>query len=211
MQKVRLFLLNTFLPVTQEIGKIHAPYSVKDMDEEDVYEAMKRMAPGMVFLTRTEGQLGNALIPGFWSHCAIVTGDHHVTEAIGEGVTRTGIFNFLMRKDYAVLLRPVFASETEMRLAAEYADEQVGAKYDYSFLPPGADEDLAVTPVKDRAFYCAKLPWAGYRHACGPKVAFTTRQTLGVETVVPDDYDRAKDKWMRVWASPTTLTYLASK
>ena len=92
-----------------------------------------------------------------------------------------------------------------------WSEAQVGAKYDYNFLPA---EDYAVgTQVKDRAFYCAKLPWAAYRQACGADVPFTTRLTLGVQTVTPQDYANAVavGKWTTTWLSTSMGASLSSQ
>lgn len=208
LSKMRLGILNTLMPLTQELGKIHAPWTHKKISEEEIYACLHAMKPGMVFSTRTDGELTTLLIPGWWKHSAIVVSQHHIVQAVGRGVVPSGIFDFLMTKDYAVLLAPTFTDMDHMAAAALFAQGQIGAKYDYDFLPPDDPVVLAKEPIKDRAFYCAKLPWAAYRSACGPLVPFETRQTLGVPTVTPDDYVLAVEKWAVVWASASAAPYL---
>lgn len=199
---LRLFLLNLLRPVTELIGKVHMPFSVKAITEDEVHEALNLALPGMVFATRTRGQLDNLPIPGFWCHNATVEDSWHVVEATGEGVLSNGIFNFLLKKDYAVLLRPRFATVEQMAAAAAFIKDQIGAGYDYNFLDVvETEQEIKTSVVKDRRFYCSKLPWAAYRSVCGPDIPFTTRETLGVQTVVPSDYVNATKLWEVVWAS----------
>lgn len=188
------------------------PFSVKDVTGDEALEAQTLMTPGMVFVVRTEGQLDNVAIPGFWTHAATVTDSQHIVEATGIGVHAANIYDFLLRKDYAVLLRPKFASADQMKTAAQFVVDQIGAQYDYDFLDV-KDTEAAIAAggsVSQRAFYCSKLPWAAYRKACGPDVPFTTRLTLGVQTVVPADYVLATDKWEVVWASSKAKPRLPS-
>lgn len=203
LASIRLGLLNVLKPVTELIGNIHMPFSVKLVTGEETLAAQEMMTPGMIFIVRTEGQMDNLAIPGFWTHAATVTDSEHIVEATGLGVHASNLYDFLLRKDYAALLKPKFATPDQMKTAAQYVVDQIGAKYDYDFL---AVQDTEATiaagaQASQRAFYCSKLPWAAYRHACGPDVPFTTRLTLGVQTVVPEDYARAVDKWEVVWKS----------
>lgn len=207
---LRYNLLNLLQPITALIGETHMPFSVKDVTEEDVYAAMKLMQPGMVFVTRTKGQLDDIAIPGWWTHVATATDSQHVVEAIGTGVKATGIMAFLLRKDYAVLLKPKFATDDQMKVAAQFCVNQIGAKYDWDFLPAQTTAQLDAEGVTNRAFYCAKLPWAAYKEACGDNVPWTTSLTLGVQTVTPADYVAAVDKWELVWASPSAAAHVAS-
>lgn len=213
LPKWRLAILNFARPVTEILGNIHMPFSIKMVGDEEVDEACALMTPGMVFVTRTNGQLDNIAIPGFWSHAAQVSDRSHVVEATGRGVHASNIYDFLLRKDYAVLLRPKFASPDQMLVAAQFAVDQIGAKYDYNFLDVAAGEAeiAAGKAVDQRVFYCSKLPWASYRKACGPNVPFTTRMTLGVLTVVPSDYVLAVGKWEVVWVSASAKSHLKDK
>jgi uncharacterized protein YycO len=209
----RLRLLNILKPVTELIGNIHMPFSIKKITGEEALAAQAIMTPGMIFVVRTDGQLANIAIPGFWSHAATVSDSDHVVEATGIGVHDSNIFDFLLRRDYAVLLKPKFATPDQMKVAAQYVVDQIGAKYDYDFLAvQDTEAEIAAgDAVSQRAFYCSKLPWAAYRKACGPNVPFTTRLTLGVQTVVPADYILAVNKWEVVWASKTAKPHLVSK
>jgi len=213
MPKIRLSILNAIKPVTELLGNIHMPFSIKAVTDDEVEAACAAMTPGMVFVTRTDGQLDNIAIPGFWSHCAMATDSLHIVEATGLGVHATNIYDFLLRKDYAVLLRPKFATPDQMLVAAQFAVDQIGAKYDYNFLAVQETEAeiAAGKSPGQRAFYCSKLPWAAYRKACGPSVPFTTRMTLGVLTVVPSDYVLAVDKWEVVWVSASARPRLKDK
>jgi len=212
LPRARLRLLNALKPMTELIGNIHMPFSIKEITGEEALAAQALMTPGMTFVVRTDGQLDNIAIPGFWAHAATVTDSDHIVEATGIGVHASNIFDFLLRRDYAVLLKPKFATPDQMKVAAQYVVHQIGAKYDYDFLAvQDTEAEIAAGgAVSQRAFYCSKLPWAAYRKACGPNVPFTTRLTLGVQTVVPTDYVLAVDKWEVVWASSGAKPHLPS-
>lgn len=189
IQVLRRNLLNVMMPLTREIGELHAPYSHKLVSGRDYFQVRQMLATGQVLVSRTEGEASNLLIPGFWSHAALVADSQYVYEAIGRGVVRTDIVTFLTSKDYVLLIEPTFANAAQREVAVKWAAKMEGRPYDYHFTS------------SNRAFYCAELVWAAYQEACGKNVPFTLRKTLGVDTVVPQDFDNAKDKWAPVWES----------
>jgi uncharacterized protein YycO len=136
----------------------------------------------MGFVTRTEGELTNLFIPGYWSHCAVYVGGGFVMEAIGKGVAKTDLTDFLMGKDHAMILRPLFANDAQMAKAAAWSLTQEGLPYDYEF------------EGGSKKFYCAMLYYAALKVGMDGQSPFTLRETWGVQTVTPDDFPNAKDK-----------------
>jgi uncharacterized protein YycO len=189
-EKIRRVVLDTLQPVVKDLAHTHMPYTHKMVNGLDYFAVQPLVKPGMIWLTRMEGEATNLFIPGFWTHAAIAVDDKAVIQATSSGVVATDLISFLLTKDYVGLFDPLFGDATEHAFAAAWAAKQIGAPYDYEF---GMDV---------KAFYCSELVWAAYREAMGPDNApFKLRQTLGVDTVIPDDIGQAKDKFKSVWRS----------
>jgi hypothetical protein len=180
---VRRSLLAAAVPTTKLIGKVHAPWAHKKVGGLHYNAALALLEPGDVLMSRTDGELTNLFIPGFWSHGAVYVGDGWVVEAIGEGVVYTDLVTWMTTKDAVRVCRPLFASYAQREAAALWARSFVGRRYDYSFAS-GND-----------AFYCFELTYAIYQKAMGDESPWTLRKTWGVDTVVGDDFDAATDKW----------------
>lgn len=189
---LRLSILKAVLPISKWIAKKHSPFSRKLITEEHVEDFKKVYCPGLVLISSTYGELANWFIPGEFSHAAILGGSFlksYVLEAKTSGVCYSRLYDFMMTKDRVIALRPLFCNLDEMKLAANEAEKQVGLPYDFYF-SQGTD-----------AFYCSELVGYGYRKFG----KWTKRETMGVETIVPDDfYLSAKSntpKWQIVWDS----------
>ena len=186
LANLRIRLLKALKPITIWIGQRHMPYSHKLITGKHYFEIVDRLSPGVVFVTQKYGELTNILIPGKWTHAAIYVGDGWVVEALGVGVTKTHIIDFLLSKDEVAVLSPKFGSEGQMAGAAKYALGKVGTPYDYEF------------KGDNQAFYCSELVWSSYDQVM-QEMPFTIRKTWGVETVIPDDIYNAKSKWTICW------------
>jgi len=188
LTKLRSILLKIAYPITTTIGKIQFPKSM--LRSSFYYTTLNEITPGDVFVTRSEWNLANLFIPGFWGHAAIYVGlndkgEPGVIEAIGEGVTRTDLFHFLSRKDDACLLRPLFATTMQRKKAAAIAETLEHKKYDWEFRS-GND-----------AFYCSEI--IGYCYNQVLKVnPFELRETLGESTVTPEDIYKAESKFTKL-------------
>lgn len=189
-------LLSCSIPLTKGIGKVHAPYAHKQINGLHVAALQAKLLPGDIFMTRTDGELSNLFIPGFWSHGAVYAGGGMVVEAIGVGVVLKDLATFMMTKDYVSAWRPLFASQAVMARAAAWATAQRGRPYDYLFMGG------------NKAFYCFELTYAAYREGSGLKAPWALRTTWGQETVVGADIENAKDKWQRLWDSRGFATVL---
>lgn len=189
--QIRSSLLNIAYPVLSVAGRIGLPKRL--IPEMFIVESWRRGKPGDVFVTRTNWEASNLLTPkDFWKHAAICRGEHRkfVIEAVGKGVQATGFLEFLMGKDYAMLLRPKFADAEQAAKAAVKAMSLVGQPYDFQFMPA------------NRAWYCSEVVWWSYDAAL-EKSPFTPRETMGVQTVTPQDFANALGKWEVVLDSRT--------
>lgn len=203
----RMRLLNALKPMTEWVGKQHAPFSHKLITGYHYYNSLQYLKKGVVLLSRKNGEMTNFLIPGGLSggftHAAIYAGMEkfhalgeefeipYVVEMIGKGAVKTDLLTFMLTKDRIAFQHPLFATDEQMAQAADWCVKQADEKvpYDYLFDP------------KNKAFSCAELPQASYTGVIGQEIVFTKRMTLGVLTVAPQDYFDAKDKWRTDWDS----------
>lgn len=194
IQWFRSAILQMLTPVTRDIGKVQLPHhEITSKDYRDIKELLK---PGMIFLTRTNWALSNMFIPGAYKHGAMFFGENTVVEAIGEGVVKTDLIDFLLTKDNVRVMTPIFADLHEMADAAAFAGTLVGRPYDYQFRS------------NNKAFYCFEVVYAAYREARVkrqtreenvPVVDWDLRKFWGEDTVVGDDFLRAISKWATIW------------
>ena len=188
-QKLRRLLLSALHPITVWVGETHMPWSRKKITGIDLFEVLSCVKPGMIFLTKTHGELTNLFIPGKWSHVGIYTGENTVVEAVGKGVIEKDLATFMLTKDEICLLAPAFITdEKRMKYAAEWCERQIGLPYDYDFYS------------NNKAFYCSELVYNAYK-VVDPTSGFELRERLGVKTVLPDDFYRAREKWREVWGN----------
>lgn len=188
-------ILETLVPVTKAIGRIHLPYTRKEITGYHFHSVLPLLKPGMVFLSMTKGEVTNLFIDGEWKHSAIFAPVNLidfqypcVIEAVGKGVSITDLITFMTTKDRLALLEPVFADDAQMEKAVKDALKFVDMPYDYYFKPG------------NKAFYCSELIAEAYETAMGRPV-FERRLRMGVRTIIPTDYYKAKDKWRVVWQS----------
>ena len=188
---LRLSILNALVPVSKAVGKMHAPFSHKEVTGKHVYDIEPHLGPGMVLLSYIRGEVSNLAIPGEFTHAAMVVSDKEVIEASGAGVQKKDLITFMTSKDRVALLHPKFCGAVHMSLALKYAEGCLGAPYDFVFTPG------------NKAFYCSELIQHAYEQTTAPgtKVIFTRRTSLGIATVLPVDFYLAKEKWALVWDS----------
>jgi len=183
LARLRKFLLGVAYPLTGFIGKVHMPYSHKQITSKQYREIKKILLPGMAMCTQTRGEMTNIFIPGFWSHAAIYVGDSKVMEAVSKGVVVTDLIDFLLTKDAVIVKDPIFADRDQMIDAVTWALSQEGKGYDFYF------------DKSNDFFYCAEFLWLAYERTIG-EMPFTKIDTMwGLPTVVPEDIVDAHKKW----------------
>ena len=126
---IRDFLFQMLTPIAKIVGKIHAPYSKCLITTKD-YEAIKKLAtPGNIILTRSNGELTNLFIKGFYTHATMIINDKcDVIEATGEGVHITSLFDLLKRIDYCAVVNYKYHNNKSLPLV-----KYLGKPYDYLF------------------------------------------------------------------------------
>jgi hypothetical protein len=192
---MRILFLRLIYPFLKLAGKLHLPFTHKQVTGHHYFDAQQVVQPGDVLLSHAHGEFTNLLIPGFWKHAAIYCGQGEVIEAVAEGVIKTHLVQFMLSKDFVTILRPAFLTPIQNEIAAIAARGQVGKPYDYE-LRSGIE-----------AFYCAELPWFSIMTACLPeKCPFEMRLMFGEFTVAPQDYAEATDKFSCVWSSRNLVT-----
>jgi len=187
---LRRCLLKVAEPTTKLLGKTVIPHRFALRDEEAA-AACKLAEPGDIFTTRIDYAASNLVIPGFWKHAAMVVKGDRVVEAVGSGVRVVWLHDFIVAHDHALLLKSRFASPQEGVLAANFAVTLVGKPYDFLV-------EFSNDRKTNAAFYCSEIPWWCYDQvlkAEGKISPFTPRETLGMQTVTPQDYANATDKW----------------
>lgn len=151
MKKLINFFLELITPVVKFVGQFHMPFSRKKISGADYYRWRDLIEPGMVILTKTEGELSNLLNPTKIKHAGIYIGPIdssgicYVAEAVGKGVVLTDLVTFLTTKDVAVGCFPK-GFKTEM--ADALCEEALGflhVPYDFIF------------KLGKEAFYCFEL------------------------------------------------------
>lgn len=190
--KLTKSLLNLLHPALQWIGKIHAPYSHKIIDGGDYKRVKELIRIGDTLITKTHGELSSLIIPSKWKHAAIYYGQDMIVEATQNGVVMDYLTSFMLHKDEIKILRPTFLTADECIAAAYWAEDQIGAAYDFSY------EDSL------KAFYCSELVRFAYTSAWINKpdlFPFELRIRAGIATVSPDDFDKAKTKFAAIYDS----------
>jgi uncharacterized protein YycO len=186
---LRRKILALAYPFLKKIGKLHAPWSHKAIKAKHVMSVLKFVKEGDIFLTRTNGEATNLVIPSQMKHAAIYVGNAHVIEAKDPIVVKSNLFDFMMSKDNIMVMRPRL-SDDERLGASAFADTLLGHPYDYRF-------DIDRKRIND-AFYCAEVPYWCYSQTV-KSWGFTLREVMGVPTIKPDDYILASKFFDLVW------------
>jgi len=118
---------------------------------EELDHLMSLIKAGDVILTRWDRYVTSKAVPGFWSHCGIVSTKKKVIHAALEGVVEHHILDFL-RVDQVMVLR-LEGDETtaKHKKAIKNARAMIGKDYDFIF--DGKDS---------KAVYCFELVARSY-------------------------------------------------
>lgn len=190
---IQRILLNITEFASMRIGKIHMPGSRKLITSKDYRSIKPFLRPGMVILSYTRGEFSNWFIPGDWAHAAFIVDSTTVIEATTHGVVKTDLTDFMFKKDFIILLEPLFATELQMNEAVKIALSMEGLPYNYRM-------EYSASGTNIKGFYCSELLTYAFKKACS-FMPFTLRKILGIMTVAPGDFYEAKDKFKLVWES----------
>jgi len=173
-------------PALVWVGKTHLPFVKKKITAKHYREAKDCLKPGYVMLGKRHGEASNLLIPGYWPHAAIYVGANQVVEAVGEGVRITDLIDFMLSRDEVAIFKPTFAEENILKLAAEWARQQVGKPYDFRF------------EMNNLAFYCAEIVYDAFSMFIS-NLPFKRQMCMGEELYIPDNIADNVICWERIW------------
>lgn len=175
LAKFRQLVVRSFRPIMTGFSSFQKKQKVGSITDLDIYQITKSVESGAVILSLGYGHIGNVLIPGHWSHAALVVDDEWVIEALGRGVVKTRLKDFLKTKDEICVMLPKFADISQQVDAVIEAEKLVGMPYDWEFEP------------NDEQFYCFELVWHAYDTVI-EDCPFQRRKIFGVETILGDDF-----------------------
>lgn len=117
--------------------------------EGQVHSIMTLADEGMALFSYETLRFTSFFIKGKWKHAAIVAIDDHgklwVVEAVGKGVQKVPLEEWLYKKDAIRLADRIGYDRTKRRAASVWSFAQIGKDYDYEF------------SKDDKDFYCSEL------------------------------------------------------
>lgn len=137
---------------------------------DGIRKAMKMARAGDVFARRYVSYLDGMFIPGRFSHTGVYVGNGIIIHAMGDGVQKIDVIDFLRCDGYA-MLRPKCDLETKKR-ACEIAESYLGCEYDYNFDITCDYKNKEEVESRTKSVYCHELT-----RSCFP--------TLDVPTIKP--------------------------
>ena len=127
-------------------------YQVKG---DGIRKAMDMARAGDVFARRYVNYLDGYFIPGRFSHTGIYIGGGIIIHAMGDGVQKIDVIDFL-RCDGFAILRPKCDLETKKK-AVEIANSYLGCEYDYNFDITGDYQNKSEVESRAKSVYCHEL------------------------------------------------------
>ena len=143
---IRFFfwLVTPLQRLMQKIGKPETRIT-----EKQVHDIMSLADEGMAVFSYETLRITSFFIKGVWKHAAIIAiddfGKFWVVEAVGKGVQKVPIEEWLYKKDDVMLADRIGYDRPKRRASSIWSFKQVGKDYDYEFSQD--DED----------FYCSEL------------------------------------------------------
>jgi uncharacterized protein YycO len=189
MTTIRKILLKLSTWISPKLSVIHMPYSRKLIVGKDFHDCQQVLECGQIILSRTDGELANMFIPGFWSHVGMVTPSGTIIEAVTHGVQEVDLYTFFMGKDYVCLLDCNYLNPQEKKLAAEWALTHKGKPYDFGMILSGM-----------KSFFCSELVYFAQK-AINPNIPFVPKKALGMDTITPNDFWAANKFYSVAWQS----------
>lgn len=139
----------------------HEPYKVT---ARHIRACEKLIKPGDILLRRYDGSILSWFIPGRFSHSAIYIGDCTVIHALGDGVQKQDIIDFLRCDGYAVLRCNKTDAEELANEACKIAVSYLGYDYDYDFDICEDYDNKDEVQKRTASVYCHELTRSCYPH-----------------------------------------------
>lgn len=183
------------------------------VDLKDSRYAAQTLRPGDIGLHRDSGYLSNLGIPGAFKHAWVCVEGNDIVEAISDGVVKRDNLYPLVT-DYAIILRPIGVSKTDINKTVERANALVGCEYDANFkfdleqaegiLDKDLEQQKFLTNLKagnfHGAFSCTETAAFAWYHKKKELGIFRTMHA-GREAIIADDF--LKMNFGIVWMSPS--------
>lgn len=135
-----------------------------------IRDALGLLQPGDVLVRAYDTYLSSWFIPGRFSHSGVYVGRLEgdlgvatVVHALGTGVQRTDILDFLMACDSFAILRPKCDDATKNQ-ACQIAVRYIGAQYDYRFDICEDYDNEDEVEKRTKSVYCHELTRSCYPH-----------------------------------------------
>ena len=136
LNSVYRFFLKLIKPFVIWMGKIHMPWSVKEITGDHYYRYRDQIKSGSILLATTRGFLSNLFNPSGIEHGAMYVGGDdikYITEALGNGVQKNNLVGFMLTKDIIVHVRPKFGNAAQHKKVCEEMNKLIGSGYDFEF------------------------------------------------------------------------------
>ena len=153
--------------VCRAVGKAEIKFVPPLVRASHCRRAMREAKPGMAICRKYNGHLATMLIPGEFSHSGIIESSGMVIHAVGDGVGREDILDFVKDTDGYIILSATAPFDAEA--AIQYARAQLTKDYDFKF--DGTNEE---------ALFCHELTARSLR-AGGIEIEPVPQQ-MGLET-----------------------------
>ena len=192
MRKLKIIFIRLFIKMVGNIQIFPGPlflllwgstsYKIKGLEQRHILGLLKK---GDILLRRYDRYLSGLVIPGFYTHAALYSGDGRIVHAVTKGVCEEDILTFL-RADYVAVLRHPGLRKYRTDGIIDRARNQIGKGYDFLF--ETGDDDR---------FYCTELIKYAYEILDIP-----SRKTITPDRLLKADLSLVFDS--RVWRAEQT-------
>ncbi len=124
----------------------HSAYQVKGTDVRKILDILE---PGDILFRRYNHYISGLLMPGYFTHSGLYTGNDKVVHALGRGVVEEDILTFCRADDIGILR---CKDKGLVEHAISFVNNQLGKGYDFDFNTDNADR-----------FYCTELVYQAFK------------------------------------------------
>lgn len=185
------WLMKLIAPLIKLIGKIHAPWSHKQITGKHYYQMRQSLMPGCLILTNTYGELSNLINIGDWNHTAMYIGGgdvKYIVDATGGGTQIRDLVSFLTALDEFCVLKAKKIPGQKLSIIIDSIKSKVGSKYDYNF---GTGNDK---------YYCSELVYDCINGVC-PEIDLSFTKIGDNKVIQPDHFYNDSNNWEVVYDS----------